>query len=1769
MHSRPTTSRLLPSSSIRSKFLACLMMPIAALLMAQTGWGQTLYDSFSDGNFTASPVWGGNTSNWTVETNSDAAAGATGSNTLRLNSTAVAQTVYLSSQISSWGTSQEWGVWIGRRAQAFTAANQAYFWLVANESDLTSATVDGYRLAIGDDSGGDEIRLEYVVNGAVSATVITSSESITNGLTDIGFLVRVTRSSSGDWALFTSTLPTSNGTGAISTDIPNATNASVSQGTGTNNSLIPAANNYIGVAALHSTGANAIVTAEFDQIYFTLPTTAPTVTTTPATSITVNSATAGGNITATGGANATERGVEYSTTDGFANGTGTEVAESGDFGTGTFTRPLTGLSAGTTYYFKAFATNSFGTSYGAQESFLTLPAAPATPSASAVGPVGFTVDWGVVASATSYRLDVSTASDFSSFVSGYEDLTVAGTSQAVTGLTPATTYYARVRAVNASGTGASSDTLTQATDAATSPIITVTGFPSALTTTVGTPSASTAVSVSGLSLTDDITATAPSADFEVSADDANWSSSATFAEESGSASGTLYIRISAAAAVGSPSGDVELSSTGATPQNVTVTGTVFKAEPPNHATGFAAGTMTTTNIPATWTAASPEPDGYLLVVSSSSVTDPVDGTDPGDDTDVSDGSAQVKITPGSATFYDGFTGFAAGTTYTFALYPYNNSGTAINFKTASASSFSALLLPAAPATPTFASVTDSGFTVNWAAVTGADDYRLDVATDSGFTSFVSGYEDLTVTGLSQAVTGLEANTTYHARVRAVNDTGTSANSPTASQTTSNLPAPVATAATDVGANDFTANWNAVAGATGYEVEWRSLFTTNDDFSDGNFTASPAWSGDTGSFAVLTDSTLPSGTAATDGFFLASNASVGNATLTTPSTETSEWRFSWGSPSFEPSGSNFFGVILMSSEAVTGDPTATASWNGYYLKIGVNSSPDPVELWRRTGTTSTKVGDFPTSPDFASAALTAGINVRVTRSAAGVFELFTETGFTYAATPTTSRGTLTDTTHATSSHFGVFTRFANPATTRRVYLDNLVLPNSTISTPLATYTVGNVTSYAVTGASTSTDYSYVVRATSTNSTSADSNEITVTTTAGNTSPVLTAAVDATVDAPFAVTFTDDETWRSAITGITVDGTPLTAGFGVSAGAITFTPAGSDPAELLQTPGTKAIVITATGYADATVSQEIGVGAATQLVVTTQPTAPAANGDALAIQPVVVIRDQYGNLTTSTAPVTAAVGAGTWTLGGTATVNAVSGSATFAGLTATASSAVTGATIDFTSPGLTGVTSAAFNIPAPDFIDLIADPVTEDFDGMETTLNLPFGWRMAASTSSPSWTTAATTVTREASSGTPTAGGTYNWGSDTDRAVGAMTSSSFASPNNLLVKIRNNSGGTIDALSISYQAERYRVNTAAASVELFYSLNGTTWTAITAGDIATSEFPTGSSAYDFANPLTITRSGIAQTGLGLADGAIIYFRWNINTTGASSQGIGIDDISIVIPSAPTVATGTAGSITRTTAEISGNDVSSDGGAAITERGVVVSTSPEPTVADTKVIASGTTGLFDSTLTGLADNTTYYIRAFATNGVGTAYGSEVSFDTVANSLPTFDGMSVSTLKGSPVDILLSKILSKSSDADGDTITVSAVTSPTSEGGTASLGATAITYTPAVDFDGTDTLTFTLSDGFGTIDHTITITVSDDPLFTSPGNAPSITTLPGGEIRIAFNGIPGRTYGIQRSEDMAPGSWVQIAAVTAAENSTASFDDEEPPSPAAFYRIAYPAEE
>jgi hypothetical protein len=95
--------------------------------------------------------------------------------------------------------------------------------------------------------------------------------------------------------------------------------------------------------------------------------------------------------------------------------------------------------------------------------------------------------------------------------------------------------------------------------------------------------------------------------------------------------------------------------------------------------------------------------------------------------------------------------------------------------------------------------------------------------------------------------------------------------------------------------------------------------------------------------------------------------------------------------------------------------------------------------------------------------------------------------------------------------------------------------------------------------------------------------------------------------------------------------------------------------------------------------------------------------------------------------------------------------------------------------------------------------------------------------------------------------------------------------------------------------------------------------------------------------------------------------------------------------TLTTTAISAITNTTAS-SGGSISSDGGAAVTARGVVWDTSTNPTIAlSTKTTDGSGTGSFTSSIIGLDSATTYYARAYATNSMGTAYGAQVVFATL----------------------------------------------------------------------------------------------------------------------------------------------------------------------------------
>jgi uncharacterized protein (TIGR02145 family) len=110
--------------------------------------------------------------------------------------------------------------------------------------------------------------------------------------------------------------------------------------------------------------------------------------------------------------------------------------------------------------------------------------------------------------------------------------------------------------------------------------------------------------------------------------------------------------------------------------------------------------------------------------------------------------------------------------------------------------------------------------------------------------------------------------------------------------------------------------------------------------------------------------------------------------------------------------------------------------------------------------------------------------------------------------------------------------------------------------------------------------------------------------------------------------------------------------------------------------------------------------------------------------------------------------------------------------------------------------------------------------------------------------------------------------------------------------------------------------------------------------------------------------------------------------------IDSITYTISNPGNLAsitTTAVSNITGTTA-VSGGNITNNGGSLVTQRGVCYSTSANPTTANSTIISGSGIGSFTSNLTGLTANTTYYVRAYAINSAGTAYGNQVSFTTTS---------------------------------------------------------------------------------------------------------------------------------------------------------------------------------
>ena len=452
--------------------------------------------------------------------------------------------------------------------------------------------------------------------------------------------------------------------------------------------------------------------------------------------------------------------------------------------------PVTGLVAGTCYYYRARQENAAGVS--ANSDVMSAWTAPPNPNANAASGItgnGFTANWSAATGATGYFLDVSTSSSFSSFVSGYNNLSVGNaTSRSVTGLAEGSTYYYRVRAQNSGGPSGNSGAITA-------------------TTVPAAPTANAATSISGSGFT------------------ANWSAAT-------GATG-YFLDVSTSSGFSSfVSGYNNLSVGNATSRSVTglSEGTTYyyrvRAQNGGGTSGNS-GTISTTTY-AKPTVNSPTVTGIgqtsatlgANVANNGGTALTARGTVWGTGANPT-GNAAAEGGTGTGTFSHSRTGLPAGTLIYYRGYAVNSVGTAYS----AGGSF--WTIPPNPTASAASGISDSGFTAHWSAATGATGYFLDVATDGGFSSFVPGYNNLSVGSASSwTVTWLAPGTTYYYRLRAHNSGGASGNSGTISVVTAPT-APTAGLATLVTASGFTANWSAVPGATAYLL---------DVATDGGFTS---------------------------------------------------------------------------------------------------------------------------------------------------------------------------------------------------------------------------------------------------------------------------------------------------------------------------------------------------------------------------------------------------------------------------------------------------------------------------------------------------------------------------------------------------------------------------------------------------------------------------------------------------------------------------------------------------------------------------------------------------------------------------------------------------------------------------------------------------------------------------------------------------------------------------------------------------------------------
>jgi uncharacterized protein (TIGR02145 family) len=168
----------------------------------------------------------------------------------------------------------------------------------------------------------------------------------------------------------------------------------------------------------------------------------------------------------------------------------------------------------------------------------------------------------------------------------------------------------------------------------------------------------------------------------------------------------------------------------------------------------------------------------------------------------------------------------------------------------------------------------------------------------------------------------------------------------------------------------------------------------------------------------------------------------------------------------------------------------------------------------------------------------------------------------------------------------------------------------------------------------------------------------------------------------------------------------------------------------------------------------------------------------------------------------------------------------------------------------------------------------------------------------------------------------------------------------------------------------------------TVRGVCWATTTGPTTANDKTTDGAGTGNFVSNLT-----------GLQAGVTYYVRAYATNIAGTSYG---NELSFTTQGIPVLTTVAVTAVTPTTA-LSGGNITDDGGANITARGVCWSTTLNPTTADSKSIDGTGKGAYSSALTALLPATAYHVRAYATNSVSTSYGNDIPFTTAPLSAPT----------------------------------------------------------------------------------------------------------------------------------------------------------------------------